>query len=58
MRDGKSNMGILRVFQSPPRHLAVRKVRVPRVMAETRKVLGTRQKARKEMDDGRISRWN
>jgi hypothetical protein len=58
MRDRKSNMGILRAFQSPPRHLAVRKVRVPKVMAETRKALGTRQKERKEMEDGRISRWN
>jgi hypothetical protein len=58
MRDGKSNMGILRAFQSPPKHLAVRKVRVSRVMAETRKVLGTRQKARKEIEGGRISRWN
>jgi hypothetical protein len=56
IRDGKSNMGILRAFQSPPRHLGVRMVRVPRVMVETRKVPGARQKARKEMEDGRISR--
>jgi hypothetical protein len=58
MRDRKSNVGTPRVFQSPSRHLAVRKVRVSRVLAGISKALMTTQKARKVMEVGRISRWN